>query len=138
MKFLHASCVAIGQFGILLRGPSGSGKSDLALRLIDEGAILVADDQVYLESIDGELLGSSHNKIAGKIEIRGCGIFDFPFLKAITIKLVIDLEDRENIPRLPETDSCIIFGHRLPLYRLYAFDISSPIKIRTLLKNLVN
>ncbi|MBS41347.1 MAG: hypothetical protein CMM83_06495 [Rhodospirillales bacterium] len=137
MKFVHASCVAIGQFGILLRGPSGSGKSDLALRLIDEGAILVADDQVFLESIDGELLGSSHDKIAGKIEIRGCGIFDFPFLKAITIKLVIDLEKRGNIPRQPETDSCNIFGHRLPLYRLYAFDISSSIKIRALLKNLV-
>ncbi|MBI76370.1 MAG: aldolase [Rhodospirillaceae bacterium] len=137
MKLLHATCIAIGQFGVLLRGPSGSGKSDLALRLIDEGAILVADDQVYLKSIDGELLASSHNKIAGKIEIRGCGIFDFPFLKAIAIKLIIDLEERNNIPRLPETDSCNIFGHRLPLYRLYAFDISSPIKIRTLLNNLV-
>ena len=137
MKFLHASCVAIGNTGVLLRGPSGSGKSDLALRLIDDGAMLVADDQVHLESVSGELIASPHNALAGKIEIRGCGIIDLPYRKTVVIRLVVDLGEREDIPRLPEVITCNFSGHTLPLYRLHGFDISCTIKIRTLLNRLV-
>ena len=137
MKLLHDSCVAIGSTGVLLRGPSGSGKSDLALRLIDDGAMLVADDQVHLESVSGELIASPHNALAGKIEIRGCGIIDLPYRKTVVIGLVIDLAERNDIPRLPEVIRCNFSGHSLPLYRLHGFDISSAIKIRTLLNRLV-
>ncbi len=137
MKFLHASCVAIGSTGVLIRGPSGSGKSDLALRLIDDGAMLVADDQVHLESVSGELIASPHNALAGKIEIRGCGIIDLPYRKTVAIGLVIDLQERVDIPRLPEVITCNFSGHSLPFYRLHSFDISSTIKIRTLLNRLV-
>ena len=56
--FVHASCVALDGNGVLLRGPSGSGKSDLALRLIDGGAVLVADDQVAL-TVEGEKILAS-------------------------------------------------------------------------------
>ena len=137
MKFLHASCVAIGNTGVLLRGASGSGKSDLALRLINDGAMLVADDQVHLKSVSGKLIASPHNALAGKIEIRGCGIIDLPYRKTVAIGLVVDLEERDDIPRLPEIIACNFYGHRLPVYRLHGFDISCAIKIRTILNRLV-
>jgi HPr kinase/phosphorylase len=129
---VHATCVAIGEVGVLLRGPSGSGKSDLALRLIDGGARLVADDQVVLSEEAGALLASAPVILRGKIEVRGCGIFDIPYEENTAIRLVIDLVQREDVPRLPEPACCDIAGWSLPLYRLHAFDASCATKIRSL------
>ena len=64
---VHATCIAVDGLGVLLRGPSGSGKSDLALRLIDGGAMLIADDQVVLEAIGGVLFARPPDILAGKI-----------------------------------------------------------------------
>ena len=68
--FLHATCVAINDQGVLLVGPSGVGKSDLALRLIDGGAELVSDDQTKVCLEKGKLLASPPDKLAGMLEIR--------------------------------------------------------------------
>ena len=78
MMLLHASAVEIGGHAVLLTGASGRGKSDLALRLIDRGAVLIADDQVQLTVDDARLLASPPAAIAGLVEIRGIGIVELP------------------------------------------------------------
>ncbi|MHA1114324.1 MAG: HPr kinase/phosphorylase, partial [Alphaproteobacteria bacterium] len=87
MTLVHATCVSLWGAGILLRGPSGSGKSDLALRLIDGGAVLVADDQVSLELRDGGLFASPPAATAGKLEVRGVGIVTVPFDEEAPMRL---------------------------------------------------
>ena len=79
---LHASAVALGGRAVLLRGASGAGKSDLTLRLIDEGAQLVADDQVELTAdANGRMLiAAAPEAIAGMLEVRGIGILRLPLL----------------------------------------------------------
>ena len=96
-KSVHASCVSINEIGILLRGPSGSGKSDLTLRLIGDGAMLVADDQVQLTDVSGSLMAKAPEMLAGKLEVRGCGILAFPKLECVTVRLVVDLVPRINV-----------------------------------------
>ena len=126
----HASCVAFGGRGLLLRGPSGSGKSDLALRLIEAGAMLVADDQVILKR-DGEiLLASCPPSIAGRIEVRGVGILMLPHASAAPLALVCDLVPREAVPRLPDAAQVEIAGISLPRLALHAFDASAVAKLR--------
>jgi serine kinase of HPr protein (carbohydrate metabolism regulator) len=112
MTSLHATCVAFGKIGVLIRGPSGSGKSSLALRLIDgEGfglgrrklrARLVADDQVVLSATGGKLRAGPPPALAGLIELRGLGLRNVPFLKSVAVRLVVDLAPHERIARLPE------------------------------------
>jgi hypothetical protein len=96
---VHASCVAIGAAGVLLLGKPGAGKSDLALRLIDEGARLVADDRTILFTRRGRLYGKSPDSIRGLIEIRGLGIVELPSRANVKIALVVKL-GREDA-RLP-------------------------------------
>src|SRR3546814_15303755 len=99
MLRVHATCIAIDGRGILLRGPSGSGKSDLALRLIDGGALLVADDQVILTEADGELTASAPATIAGRMEVRGIGIVDMPHLPQVGLTPVVDVVSAAEIGR---------------------------------------
>ena len=96
---IHASCVALGGSGILLLGKPGAGKSDLALRLIDQGATLVADDRTILFTRRGHLYGKSPDSIRGLLEIRGLGIVTFPSRADAKIALVVKL-GREDA-RLP-------------------------------------
>lgn len=96
---IHASCVALGTRGVLLLGRSGAGKSDLALRLIDEGARLVADDRTILYSQRGALFARPPDSIKGLMEIRGLGIVKFPVRARVKIALVVRL-GREDA-RLP-------------------------------------
>lgn len=133
---IHASCIAIDGTGVLLRGPSGSGKSDLALRLIDGGALLVADDQVKLEVIGGALFASPPDILAGKIEARGIGILEnLPWHRA-PVALIVDLVAREDVERLPFERTSTINGVELPYVLLAAFEASTPAKIRSLLASL--
>jgi hypothetical protein len=96
---VHASCVALGTRGVLLLGKSGAGKSDLALRLIDEGAMLVADDRTILFTRSGALYARAPETIKGLIEIRGLGIVAFRSRATVKIALVVRL-GREDV-RLP-------------------------------------
>lgn len=98
---VHASCVALGSRGVLLLGGSGAGKSDLALRLIDEGAILVADDRTELYAARGRLCARAPKSIAGLIEVRGLGLIALPFARQVTVALAVQLEAPRK--RLPDT-----------------------------------
>ena len=101
---IHASCVDILGQGLLITGMSGSGKSDLCLRLImEQGAKLVADDRVNLRLYQEGLSATAPTILQGLIEVRGVGIISFPFCKQTSIKLVINLvKDFEQVERMPE------------------------------------
>ena len=102
MMRVHGTTVALDGAGVLIRGPSGSGKSDLALRLIDAGARLVADDQTELWRRGEAVLARSPATIAGQIEVRGIGILSLPHLDEVPLRLVVDLIAPDAVERLPE------------------------------------
>lgn len=152
-ELVHASCVAFppggglgiapatggalsGPVAVLLRGPPGAGKSDLALRLIDQGAHLVADDQTELTLVDGVLLARAPKTIQGKMEVRGLGIAELRPLCDVPVGLVVDLVDGQSVERVPDSDSCTILDLRLPLIRFDPFEASTPAKLRLALAGL--
>ena len=113
----QASCVAIDGRGVLIEGPPGSGKSSLALALIDRGATLVGDDGVLLEPREGKLWALPPANIAGLIEIRNVGIATLP-AEAAPVALVLRLD--AGAPRQPEApDDVVLAGVKLPLIRLW-------------------
>lgn len=128
---IHATLVSLQNKGILLKGKSGSGKSDLALRLIEnKGAILVADDMVELNIDNNRLIGKSPQNLAGLLEVRGIGIVRYPYEKTSTIDLIVDLQNtRENIERMPIMVKDVILGLEINKIDLYAEENSAPDKI---------
>jgi HPr kinase/phosphorylase len=115
---LHASCVVWSGAGVVLIGPSGSGKSDLAVRLIDAGAQLVADDQLTIERCGDRLIGRPHEALAGLIEVRGLGIMRVGHCPSCPLGLVVALDCAGPWPRLPERASYELLGVALPYLRL--------------------
>jgi len=134
MQLVHGTAVQLGRAGVLLRGPSGSGKSDLALRLIEAGACLIADDQVALAVDGGDLWLSAPPAIAGMIEARGLGILRLPRVPRAALRLVCDLVPRDQVERLPERGDCMLLGVAVPHLALCAFDASTPAKLRFALR----
>ncbi|MBO6782655.1 MAG: HPr kinase/phosphatase C-terminal domain-containing protein [Alphaproteobacteria bacterium] len=134
MERVHATCVAlaVGEdwCGVLLRGPSGSGKSDLALRLIDAGARLVSDDQTELTASSGEVVARAPESLAGRLEVRGVGILAFEYLAEAPVGLVCDLCAPSDVPRLPEAQTVWIAGSELPRLWLAPFESSAVAKVR--------
>jgi serine kinase of HPr protein (carbohydrate metabolism regulator) len=125
---LHATSVAIGGRAVLMMGPSGSGKSDLALRLIDRGADLISDDYTVLEARDGTLFATAPDTIAGKIEVRGIGIVEMPRVRNIAAALVVCLDGVvERMPLRPK--AITVAGVDLPEITLNAFEESAAIKV---------
>jgi len=126
---LHASCVAIGGRGILLTGAPGSGKSDLALRLIDRGATLVGDDGVVVTAHGGRLHARAGPNIEGQIEVRGLGILAMPALEEAPLALVIALD--QPVQRMPDEllPVRVIEGLTLPMIALDPFEASAPVKV---------
>jgi HPr kinase/phosphorylase len=107
----HASAVLVGPRAVLIRGPSGSGKSQLALELIEAArtgllpfARLVADDRVHLEAAHGRLLARPAEALAGLIEVRGVGLMRLPHEASAVVGLVVDLA-AADARRLPEAAS---------------------------------
>jgi len=132
---IHATCVALpdpdgGWSGVLLRGPSGAGKSDLALRLIDGGARLVADDQTELRRVDDALLARAPDTLAGKIEVRGMGILELPYLDTVSLLLVCDLVAPDRVARHPDPQFTRIENVALPQFVMAPFEASAPAKLR--------
>ena len=131
---IHASCVMIDGAAVLLHGSSGSGKSDLALRLIDRGAALVSDDYTLLQRVDDRLVASPPANIAGMIEVRGLGVIDMPYIAGPDVRLLVALD--EPAPRLPEEKphTRLIAGVAIPVIALPALHASSPIKVELALR----
>ncbi len=130
---IHATCVALPECGVLLRGESGAGKSDLALRLIDGGARLVADDRTELTRDGDRLIARAPATIAGLIEARGVGILRLPpqrLATAAIVVLIVDLVDPARIERLPEPMREELLGVSLWRIALAPFEVSTPAKIR--------
>lgn len=119
---------------VLLRGLSGSGKSDLAFRLIEMGGQLICDDQVELEKRQGKIFAGGVPAIEGLLELRGLGLLRYPIAAPSRLRLVIDLVRREDVPRLPDLEATRILGIDIPRLRLHAFDISTPLKIHKALE----
>jgi HPr kinase/phosphorylase len=136
MATIHATCVAVDGRGVLLRGPSGSGKSDLALRLIDAGGRLVADDRVQLSLEGGFVIARPPAILAGLIEARGFGPIPVPSVPSAPVLLVADLMPADAIERLPDPAICAYLGIRLPLVAIAPFEASAPIKLRFALAGL--
>jgi len=127
---IHATCVAQDSNGILIRGPSGSGKSDLALRLIDGGCRLVADDRVDLSSRSGGLIAQPPKALAGLLEVRRLGIVRLPALPDAVVCLVVDLDEEVNAERLPEPVTVELVGISVSLIRIEPFHASAAAKVR--------
>jgi serine kinase of HPr protein (carbohydrate metabolism regulator) len=121
---VHATALSVGGKGVLLLGPPGSGKSDLALRLIDRGARLIADDRVHVAA-DGTLHPSPG--IAGQMEVRGLGIVPMAHVAGIPVVLAVDLGSQPQ--RMPDPAVRDIGGLRLPVITLSAFEASAPLKV---------
>lgn len=125
---LHASCVAIDGRAVLIEGRSGSGKSDLALRLIDRGARLVSDDYTVLVRERDRLLAQPPATIAGKIEVRGIGVVDMPHSERVPVALVVCLS--EQVERMPDDGEIrTIAGVVVPMITLNAREASAAIKV---------
>jgi serine kinase of HPr protein (carbohydrate metabolism regulator) len=127
---VHATAVAVDGCAVLLRGPSGSGKSDLALRLIDAGARLVADDQSRLSREGDAVMVRAPQPIAGLIEVRGLGIVKLDALPAARLVLIADLVASERVERLPEPSSETILGLAIPVVAIAPLEASAPAKLR--------
>ncbi len=123
---IHASCVVIGEAGVLIRGRSGSGKSTLAremvLHTLQAGRFgcLVSDDRTSLRAEHGRLLASPIEPLAGHLEIHGLGIIRQPYEPSAVIRLAIDLS--EDPPRFPDTEdgNVVLCGVTIPRIRMRA------------------
>lgn len=114
MTQLHATTVAVEGRGLLILGPSGSGKSSLALQLMAVGAVLVADDRTDVAVEDGRLIARAPQALRGRIEARGVGILNAPVSGPVPLALAVDLGRAED-QRLPPFRSHSVAGMSLPL-----------------------
>jgi len=150
---LHATCLVIDDIGVLLRGVSGCGKSDLALRVIkaDIGR-LVADDQVTLTAEKNVLTARPPPALAGLIEVRGLGLLPITHEPSCEVKLLVDLvsiSDRENdkaddrgnnradaIPPFAPPVFERILDIAVPIIQLCAYEASAPQKLAIAAKHI--
>ncbi len=131
---IHASCVAIDGRAVLIEGRSGTGKSDLALRLIDRGAQLVSDDYTMLLRRGADLIAKPPANLAGKMEIRGIGIVELSHLSDITVAMLVVIT--EQPPRMPAGGrKRIIAGVEVREIALPSLEPSAPIKVEWALRN---
>lgn len=127
---VHATTLDLAGLGVLILGLSGAGKSDLALRLIADGALLVADDQTFVDLHGDALRATAPKKIAGLIEARGVGIVPAAIKRATWLALAVQLTAKpERMPQ-PRTWSLPGSAVAIPLVELDPFEASAPAKLR--------
>lgn len=137
----HGGLIAQRQGGLwrgaLIEGPSGVGKSDLALRALDQGFRLVADDRVVTFAGGGRLYGTPHETLAGLIEVRGLGVIDaaaLPFAEIVV--LIRCVETPEAVERMPDPHFQTILGVSVPVFDLWPREPAAPTKIRRMMQSL--
>lgn len=117
---MHATAIVLGERGVLIAGPSGSGKSSLALALVEkfrtagQFAKLVSDDQVFLSAYQGRLLCHAPSTIAGLVEVRGLGPVPAEHEAAAAVDLLVRLVPAHEVDRLPEGTSELLLGCMVP------------------------
>ena len=132
---VHASTVASDGRAILISGPSGSGKSDLTLRLLDRGFTLVSDDQTIVRRDGDRLVASAPGTIKGKLEIRGIGIVEMDTVDDVPVALFVELTS--EIMRLPDDRrERPVLGVNLPLVSVDAQTASAASKVALALDRL--
>ena len=140
-RLVHGTCVVVGGCGVLIHGPSGSGKSDLALRLIDQPgrgtgaqaltARLVADDQVAITRRDNRLFAAAPPRLAGLLEVRGLGIVRLDHAPEAEVGLAVRLADADSIERLPEKQAqLVLLDIAVPEIAVDAATASAPARVR--------
>jgi hypothetical protein len=132
---LHATSIVFCGRGLLLVGASGSGKSDLALRIMDAGGSLISDDYTELSVKDDQLFGSPPDAIKGMIEVRGVGLLKVPYIRSARLDVLVMCESKTVIERLPPVIHTNIEGIRLRQLSLYPFESSAVAKLRAFLQN---
>ncbi len=132
---VHASSVALEGRAVLITGPSGSGKSDLTLRLLDRGFTLVSDDQTLVHRDGDRLVATAPPTIAGKLEIRGIGIVEMETVSDVPVALLVELAS--EIRRLPDDSrERPVLGVPLPLVSIDALAASAASKVALALDRL--
>ena len=128
-KKFHSTSVVIEDLGIMIRGHSGSGKSDLALRLIDSGATLISDDLTICKKIGDYLYLYPHPETKGLLEVRELGIMTVPYVENVRLFLVVELVE-EEFERMPGMMSCSILGVKFPKIKIFGKSSSAVAKIK--------
>ena len=132
---MHSNCVALDGRAVLITGISGAGKSDLSLRLIDRGFTLVSDDQTIIRKSGAKLIASAPPSIAGKLEIRGVGIFTMETVGDVPVALLVELTS--DVQRLPDDKrERPLLGVPLPLISVDAMTASAASKVAIALDRL--
>ena len=129
MTQIHATAIAIDEQAILLCGESGSGKSDLALRLIEQGAQLVSDDRAELINRGAELVAFPPPSIKGLLEVRELGVLRFHSIDSAIVRLVVELDSTHPLERMPELEMKTIEGVKIACVCLNPFYQSTPAKV---------
>ena len=130
---IHAGLIAALQGshwrGVLIEGPSGGGKSDLALRTLGYGFRLVADDRVLIFRSGGRVFGRAPEALRGLVEVRGLGVVPAQTLRFAEVSLMISCVDSHAVERLPKFETCVLLGAEIPTIAVCPFEASAPAKL---------
>ena len=135
LKRIHSTSVVIDDNGVLILGDSGSGNSDLALRLIDNGATLISDDISICKKNSNDIYLYCPPEIKGLLEVREVGIITVPFVERIKLRLVVNLKSNNN-ERFPKDSSFRILGIKIPIINIEGKNSSAVAKIKVKLNEI--
>ena len=135
LKRIHSTSVVIDDNGVLILGDSGSGKSDLALRLIDNGATLISDDISICRKNSNNIYLYCPPEIKGLLEVRDIGIITVPFVERIKLRLVVNLKSNNN-ERFPKDSTYKILGIKIPIINIEGKNSSAVAKIKVKLNEI--